>query len=64
MNIRTFYLLKCYKNGNNVISESRNIGISGAITTFKNLFPNLKLDENGYYKIADVSYCIATGMGE
>ena len=64
MNIRTFYLLKCRNKANIVIASGKSTSISGAIGEFKNLFPDLKLDQDGYYKIGDVTYCIASKAGE
>jgi hypothetical protein len=64
MNIRTYYLLKCHNNANIVIASGKSSCISGAIGEFKNLFPNLKLDQYGYYKIEDVTYCVASKAGE
>ena len=44
-----------------VIAEEECVTITGAISSFKGTFPNLKLDEHGYYKIGDVTYCVAIG---
>ena len=61
MNIKRYYLLKCHNNSNMVIAEEECVTITGAISSFKGTFPNLKLDEHGYYKIGDVTYCVAIG---
>ena len=63
---KTFYLLRLQYGGNSVMNEVKYENEGQAIAFYQRLYPELKLNNNGYASegASTVSYCVATKFGE
>ena len=62
--MKHFYLLKLFPagnfaSGNQCINEVTKLNIDYAIKTFQLCHPELNLNNDGYAKHGDISYCVA-----
>ena len=57
--MKKFYFLYLENNSNKVLLECSRHTKTEARYYFQNYYPHLKLDNDGYAKAGNVSYCIA-----
>ena len=65
--MKTFYLLKLQYGANQVMNEVKYENEGQAVTFYQRLYPELKLNNNGYAQPetnSGISYCIARKFGE
>jgi hypothetical protein len=62
--MKTFFLLELKFGANMVLNEIKRDNEGQAIEYYQKLYPELRLNDNGYAKSGHVSYCIARKFGE
>ncbi len=68
--MKKYYLLRLVNNSNFVLYETESPDRARAIAEFKSLFQgnpefsHINLDDDGYAKVGNVSYCVATNWNE
>ncbi len=59
MKAKRFAFLELFENSNRVIAEGEYENKMVAVAAFQQKFPHLILNDDGYYKIGNLSYCVA-----